>query len=475
MCWTKWLNANGTKVKKLRSDDLKRLYAARIRCRDRNFGWTATHGIAGASPSFRINTMLKFFEYLKNERLEEQLCTKDNEGDIPLQSAINSGAGAEVVRLILTVAPDLTKRMLCSSNNKGDTPLQTAFEQREWCAVEVILEFCIQNNVLSHLTGVKPQAEYNNTLLHRAFKRGYVEYLGILLEVCRARNVEILPVLLVLNKKKETAWYHLANRSAVEQKKALSLVKDYNIDVNQLYLDPDTRSTLLHKAYRRNNKETVVLLKQYNANEDQVDRRGLLPRERTRSLSLQSASRSESPDPLAPAPDLASTQDPLAPARHLASTQDPLAPARHLASTQDPLAPARHLASTQDPLAPARHLASTQDPLAPARHLASTQDPLAPSVQELVSTQDQLAPTRELTSTQDLFAPTIQESSSQSSLESMSPPGSPGHFCFTPLQVQDSKFPFSVSNTKSLHIYTIIYSIYMHVALIDRMICTVIS
>ena len=229
--------------------------------------------------------MLKFFEYLKNEQLEEQLCTKDNDGDIPLQSAINSGAGADVIRLILTVAPDLTKRMLCSSNKKGETPLQAAFEQREWCAVEVILEFCIKNNVLSHLTGVQPQAEYNNTLLHRAFKRGYVEYLEILLKVCCACNVEILPVLLILNKesRKETAWYHLANRSAVEQKKALSLVKCYDIDVNQLYLDPDTGSTLLHKAYRRNNKETVVLLKQYNANENQKDHRGLLPRERTRS------------------------------------------------------------------------------------------------------------------------------------------------------------------------------------------------
>ena len=360
-CWTKWLKNNGEEL--LSEADLKGLYGPCVHCSDTTFRWTASHGIAGASPSFRIDTMLKFFEYLKSEQLEKQLCTKDNEGDIPLQSAINSGAGAEVIRLILTVAPDLTKIMLCSSNKKENTPLQTAFEQGEWCAVEVMLEFCIKNNVLSHLTGVHPQAEYNNTLLHRAFKRGYVKYLKILLKVCRVHNVEILPVLLVLNKKKETPWYHLANRNVNEQQSALSLVKHYGIDVNQLYLDLDTGSTLLHKAYRRNNKKTVNMLKQYKASEDQVDRRGLLPRERARTFISLSASRSGTPEP------------PTIPCVHVeGTTATPLGPQQGLLTYITSSPPAQN---TLPPITQEPHSPITQKPCS-----STAQEPRSSTAQE---------------------------------------------------------------------------------------------
>ncbi len=262
------------------SEDLEAVFGAEINFCD-SYGWTASHGIAGTSASLRIETLSKFFSFLKKKGLTEQLCTRDKDGDIPLQSAIRSGASSDVIKLILKVDPNLTKNILCSKNLKGKQPLLTAFEQKNKDTIEVILNFCIENKVLAHLTGV--QVSESNTLLHRAFKRGYIEYFEVLLKVCKSQNISPQQVIKSHDKRGETPWYHLVLLKAKKFKKVTELLVANNIDVNELYTDPSKQSTMLHEVVRRNKSEFVMILQKCGA-QNQKDWHGSYPNERNRCI-----------------------------------------------------------------------------------------------------------------------------------------------------------------------------------------------
>ncbi len=264
----------------METDDLEAVFGTEINLRD-SYGWTASHGIAGTSATLRIETITKFFSFLKKKGLTKQLCTQDNDGDIPLQSAIRSGSSSDVIKLILMVDPNQTKNTLCSENRKGKQPLLTAFEQKHKDTIEVILNFCIENKVLGRLTGL--QVSEGNTLLHRAFKRGYIEYFDVLLKVCKSQNISPQQVIKSHDKKGETPWYHLVLLKVKKFKKVIALLVANNIDVNELYTDPSKKSTMLHEAVRRNKSDFVTILESGGAKK-QKDCHGSYPSDRNRCI-----------------------------------------------------------------------------------------------------------------------------------------------------------------------------------------------
>ena len=264
-----------------------------IYCCDEKFGWTFPHAIGGAGRDIPKETVRMYFRHLKSIGLEELMWEKDEDGDISLQSALKtSKCLAEYIKVFFEEFPEHTKKLLCSMNKKEKTALHIAFEEREWEALEVMLELCVKYQLLPHLTGFQCRGAHN-TLLHRAFKQGHIEYLEILLKVCCANKLKhniVLQALLVPNSKNETPWYYLANRSAIDWKKALLLVKNSNlgISVDELYLD-DEKSTLLHKSYRRCDQELIDFLRrELDADENRVNERRLSPKDRNHRLDIKS-------------------------------------------------------------------------------------------------------------------------------------------------------------------------------------------
>ncbi len=212
------------------------------------------------------------------------LLAEDKDGDIPLQSAIRSMAPKDIIEHILK--QKAAKDMLCSCNKKGQVPLNTAFYFRCWDIVEVILDKCIQYNQVPELTGVNAPADLkNNTLLHISFEKGSTKYFEIFLKVCRSRGIEgkqLLAALSIPNKKNETPWYHAIHSLGKKSfKKVLKSLQDSAIDINSLFTDPDTKSTMLHEAQRMNKHHH--LLKRYGAKEI-ANANGILPCHRNRLI-----------------------------------------------------------------------------------------------------------------------------------------------------------------------------------------------
>ena len=262
----------------------------RISYRDKKFGWTFAHAIAGAGQDIPIEIVRYYLRYLKRNGLGWLMWAKDKDGDIPFQSALKTGnCLAEYIELYFEEFPELAEKMLCSTNKKNSTPLHVALEEREWEALDVMLYWCVKNQLLSYLTGFQSRGAHN-TLLHRAFKQGYIKYLEILLKVCNKCEMEddvMVQVLLVPNSKKETPWYYLANRSSDDWKEALLLVKNskFNIRVDDLTLDVEKKPTLLHKAFRRNDRGLVHFLQtEFSADENLVNDGCLSPKDRNHSL-----------------------------------------------------------------------------------------------------------------------------------------------------------------------------------------------
>ncbi len=176
-----------------------------------------------------------------------------------------------------------TKNILVAKNNKEEVPLELAFELGHFEAVEVLLELSIGNGVLAHLTGVHALA--GTTLLHKAFQRGHVNFFRILLKVCEKLNMQILPVLLIPDSRGNTPWHYLMNRNKHHEiESVLSLCQKYNIDTNDLFLDLQRGTRMLHAAVRKNDVQCEKTLRKYGA-KNMPDNEGIWPAQRDHRLS----------------------------------------------------------------------------------------------------------------------------------------------------------------------------------------------
>lgn len=278
---SKWLQHHWSN---LTSTDLQIVFRGCIlEQRDSLFGGTILSQIARSYQVFPINLITRILHYLKDEGYDVYLIMMDNDGDIPLHSAIKGMADPAYVLVFASTIPKYTQHSLKAKNNKEYVPLDLAFELGHFQAVQVLLELSIEHEVLAHLTGV--HALSGTTLLHKAFKRGHLEYFQSLLTVCAKLNTSVLPVLLVPDSKGNTPWYYLISRNKHHEiEQVMYMCQKYEIDVNQVYLDPQRKTTMLHEAIRKNDRQCEKILRKWGA-KDKPDNKGLWPSQRNHRLS----------------------------------------------------------------------------------------------------------------------------------------------------------------------------------------------
>ena len=250
------------------------------------FRWTFLHAVC--SSRLPLNICRNVFAVLRQKCLISQIGAKDSDGDTPLSSMIRSGeVDGERIALLLQQVPSYMKHMLQNRNKKGETPIERAFDMQEWEAVGILLKECIVNKILPELTGIGKEVPNSKTLLHKAFERKEVEYLRIYLRVCRECNVK--PGLLVPTKKGRTPWWFflMNHKDLTLMRKALDILVEFDVDINELYIDAGSHAYLLHEAYRRNNTDLVKCLRNAGADEEATDSRGLKPADRQRAVDLE--------------------------------------------------------------------------------------------------------------------------------------------------------------------------------------------
>lgn len=284
LSWTKHLQSHWSEILRCRTLVPLLEHNNIIDVCDEKFKWTVSHGFAASSTKERL--LEKFLTSLESMRKQCQLLQRDADGDIPLQSAIRSRASKNFLEHLLTKFPDLTKDMLVSTNFKKRTPLLTAFEMRHWEAVEIILNLCISHKILPELTGVgalDPSRENKYaTLLNEASKRGDIEYFNIFFQVCKMQNIDIPSAISVPDRDGVTAWHYAVQLDHEKLEKILSLLPK-DVDLNTLYVDAESKSTMLHEAARSNSQQHEIILRKFGAKEV-VDTHGFCPKERRRII-----------------------------------------------------------------------------------------------------------------------------------------------------------------------------------------------
>ncbi len=251
--------------------------------RDSLFGGTILNQVARSYDVFPIELIENIMFYLEDEGYDIYVIWMDNDGDIPLHSAIKGMADQKYVKVFADTITKYTKNTLTSKNDQEEVPLDLAFELGHFQAVEVLLELSIDHRVLPKLTGV--HALSGTTLLHKAFKRGHIEYFRILLMVCAKLNIQLLPVLLIPDNRGNTPWHFLMNRKVNHEiETVLSLCRKYQVDINDLYLNCEKRTSMLHAAVRRNDMQCEKTLRKWGA-KDQPDKRGVWPAQRNHRLN----------------------------------------------------------------------------------------------------------------------------------------------------------------------------------------------
>lgn len=259
-----------------------------LKKRDQKYRYTCVHCVSASCPSPRV--MSSLLSVMLKHGLISLLTAKDKDGDIPLQSAVRSNVRPVIVKLLLDgEGTELKCNMLKAANKKGHVPLKTAFDMQRWPIVEVLLEECIKNDILAQLTGVgEPTVtKASSTLLHKAMKRGYVEYLRIFIKICRKCGVRCLPALLIRDKANCTPWFYLLQQKREIVEEVFKVLKEFNIDINKLYCDKGGKQYIPHVMCRSRN-DLLDLWENFDGRMDLKDGYKQKPAERIRMVLLES-------------------------------------------------------------------------------------------------------------------------------------------------------------------------------------------
>ncbi len=283
--WTEWLTKNGPH---LLDDNALDVYGAElIDERDTEFNGTATHGIARSCTSFKYEELNKIL----SEMPPEQLVATDHDKDLPVHSAIQSWVDQNKISFFIRGDSQQIKTILCAKNNKRKTPIELAFESRHRGTIKLLMNLCVQHDVLSNLTGIKfdNHNDRSNTLLHIAFKEDMSWFLKIVIDACKQIHQDIIPAIQVLDKEDCTPFQYLMNciqpydPSMLPMfKTVLDILKQNKIDINNIFTDSNNR-TMLHEVQRKRHSEAINLLENCG-HKDTPDGRGIKPSQRAHHI-----------------------------------------------------------------------------------------------------------------------------------------------------------------------------------------------
>ena len=358
--------------------DLKGVNRNILNQRDVNSGYTLVHALSSSGLSVHI--LRDLYNELQKHMLMGKLVAKDRDGDMPLQSAIYSGANSDTIRLLLDFDSSKKVAMLENRNKANRSALESSLYMEDQEVFKLLLEQCIECNVLKHFTclEVATNGKGTTTLLHLAVRERKPSHIRAYFDVCQKKKVKSFHW--TTDEKGYTPWYYLMEYSTDEMarvKEFLGILEEYKIGVSKLVVNRN-RENLLHKAYRYNKMELIQILEE-RSNSFPPDRLKRAPSDRKRTLEVDAAT------------TCTSTSTNMATRLSRTSTQPLHMPTQSPAtSTQPPhMVPQSSPTSTQPPhMGPRSSQTSTQPPhLGPRSSPASTQPPHRPTQSPPTSTQ----------------------------------------------------------------------------------------
>ncbi|XP_064407131.1 uncharacterized protein LOC135351978 isoform X3 [Halichondria panicea] len=276
--WKKWLEDNAHKMCK-GNLSAKEVYGELLHKRDRLFNGTATHGLARSCGPCSSFTQFEDMKKIVSEMPKEQLIDKDDDGDLPVHSALNSMAKQNMIALFVQGDSE-EKTILSTKNHQGKTPIELAVDNLHNSAIELLYNLCVKHNILPGLTGFE-QSGSASTILHTVFCRDdtlyWSNFLSVVINACKRAARDILPTITVLDERNCTPFYYLMNCMNPNHhyklagfEKVLVLLRDNEIDVNAVVIDSKKR-TMLHAARRKHHDKCSEMLSRYGHKDDIED------------------------------------------------------------------------------------------------------------------------------------------------------------------------------------------------------------
>ena len=269
-CWTKLLR--GKKLVDISRNVLSQ--------RDIYTKYTVVHALA--SSKYQKIVLQEEFTFLAQNNLMGKLLAKDRDGDMPLQSAVYSGADPETIDFILNFNHDARKKMLENRNKYAETALEWCLSQELVDIFKLLLEHSIKCRALEDLTSTRKGNVQCSTLLHQCIEGRHVKILRTYMEVCIKEEAKIS--LCPVDEKGRTPWNYLIcyKEEEIEKFKEIILIlQDHKINLSSLHVNKRSKETMLHMAYRLNRPQFIACLEetcgstvdQFNRKPQQRDRR----------------------------------------------------------------------------------------------------------------------------------------------------------------------------------------------------------
>ena len=266
-----------------------------LRQKDQSTGWKITQALFGMpADEIDLEECRLVLEVLKERKLIGVCAGKDRDGDTTLNTAVKTGDENRLKVLLDQLPPTLLNKILETPNKQCKTPLQLAFDRRNWPVLQTILELCVKNRLCSQLTGIGENLTAN-TLLHQAMDKGECHFLGIYLDTTSENPDCGVPGLLVCDETGQTPWSYLMNHCNHQfLEDTLRVLNRHKVDVNELITDKNSRSTMLHLAYRKNCLSCINLLENAGAKPEKKDKRGFRADQRNHTASSRPKRRRKS-------------------------------------------------------------------------------------------------------------------------------------------------------------------------------------
>jgi hypothetical protein len=269
-CWTKLL----------REKKLVNISRNVLSQRDIHTRYTVVHALA--SSKYQKIVLQEEFTFLAQNNLMGKLLAKDRDGDVPLQSAVYSGADLETIDIILNFNHDARKKMLENRNKYDETALEWCLSQELVDIFKLLLEHSIKCRALEDLTCTRKGNVQCSTLLHQCIEGRHVRILRTYMEVCMKEEAKIS--LCPVDEKGRTPWNYLIcyKEEEIEKFKEIILIlQEHGINLSSLHVNKRSKETMLHMAYRLNRPQFIACLEetcgsavdQFNRKPQQRDRR----------------------------------------------------------------------------------------------------------------------------------------------------------------------------------------------------------
>lgn len=269
----------------------------------------AVVSIKGVDLEKRTKVFQELMKLRSGVDILELLKMTNHFGNTIFHSLVNNQSDKAILEMVIEcVETEVTCSLLQVRNKDKLTPLERAFVLQKWGFVEVLLLKVMEFRILPEITGVRQSptevGSPTRTLLHRAFE--HADYAAKYLEIhmkscmlCKLTDAEIMGSLLAADEagRGNTPWYYLFDRQRDDDVviEVLKLLREFDIHVKRLYTNRESRSNLLHPAYKEDREKLITFLIDIGVDPKQENEGGRRAEDRRKALSVSAEDANLSP------------------------------------------------------------------------------------------------------------------------------------------------------------------------------------